>query len=169
MWQDQQVWLHGDANPANFLFGHGMDVAAIDLERMKRGDRMFDVGRVAGELLHAFMSSVGGRHRAKPFIRHFLREYSRHFPDPQQTYESITERASYYMALNLLRIARNDYIAEGLRRTTRGPGEEVASSRLNPRIRWPSRRTGRTVRDDANQTSLGAGAGSSPSRQLRDP
>jgi hypothetical protein len=24
-----------------------MDVAAIDLERMKRGDRMFDVGRVA--------------------------------------------------------------------------------------------------------------------------
>src|SRR6266567_3057332 len=36
MWQDRQVWLHGDATPANFLFGHGMDVAAIDLERMKR-------------------------------------------------------------------------------------------------------------------------------------
>jgi aminoglycoside phosphotransferase (APT) family kinase protein len=112
MWQDQQVWLHGDATPANFLFGHGMDVAAIDLERMKRGDRMFDVGRVAGELLHAFMSPVGDRHRAKQFIRHFLWEYSRHFPDPQQTYESITERAPYYMALNLLRIARNDYIAD---------------------------------------------------------
>src|SRR6266536_519231 len=58
MWQDRQVWLHGDATPANFLFGHGMDVAAIDLERMKRGDRMFDVGRVAGELQHAFMSAV---------------------------------------------------------------------------------------------------------------
>ena len=56
MWQDQQVWLHGDATPANFLFGHGLDVAAIDLERMKRGDRMFDVGRVAGELQHAFMA-----------------------------------------------------------------------------------------------------------------
>ena len=55
MWEDQQVWLHGDATPANFLFGHGMDVAAIDLERMKRGDRMFDVGRIAGRaaaLLH---------------------------------------------------------------------------------------------------------------------
>ena len=38
---------HGDATPANFLFGDHMDVAAIDLERMKRGDRMFDVGRVA--------------------------------------------------------------------------------------------------------------------------
>jgi aminoglycoside phosphotransferase (APT) family kinase protein len=109
MWQDQQVWLHGDATPANFLFGHGMDVAAIDLERMKRGDRMFDVGRVAGELQHAFMRA-GDRHRAEAFIGHFLWEYSRHFPDRRQTFESITARAPYYMALNLLRIARNDYI-----------------------------------------------------------
>jgi hypothetical protein len=45
MWQDQEVWLHGDATPANFLFGHGIDAAAIDLERMRRGDRMFDLGR----------------------------------------------------------------------------------------------------------------------------
>ena len=111
MWQDRQVWLHGDATPANFLFGEGMDVAAIDLERMKRGDRMFDVGRVAGELQHAFMSATGDRHRAEPFIGHFLWEYSRHFPDGQRTFESITARAPYYMALNLLRIARNDYIA----------------------------------------------------------
>ena len=33
MWEDRQVWLHGDATPANFLFGQDMDVAAIDLER----------------------------------------------------------------------------------------------------------------------------------------
>jgi Phosphotransferase enzyme family len=110
MWQDQQVWLHGDATPANFLFGHDMDVAAIDLERMKRGDRMFDVGRVAGELQHAFMSAFGDRHRAEPFIGHFFWEYSCHFPDRQGTFNSITARAPYYMALNLLRIARNDYI-----------------------------------------------------------
>src|SRR5450755_5130450 len=112
MWQDEQVWLHGDATPANFLFGHGMDVAAIDLERMKRGDRMFDVGRVAGEIQHAFMSAGGDGHRAEPFIRHFLWEYSRHFPDREQTFESITARAPYYTALNLLRIARNDYIGQ---------------------------------------------------------
>jgi len=110
MWQDRQVWLHGDATPANFLFGRGLDVAAIDLERMKRGDRMFDVGRVAGELQHAFMRDCGDRHRAEPFIRHFLWEYSCHFPDREQTFESISGRAPYYMALNLLRIARNDYI-----------------------------------------------------------
>ena len=110
MWQDRQVWLHGDATPANFLFGQGLDVAAIDLERMKRGDRMFDVGRVAGELQHAFMSAAGDRHRAEPFIGHFLWEYSCHFPDRQRTFESITARLPFYMALNLLRIARNGYI-----------------------------------------------------------
>jgi hypothetical protein len=111
MWQDQEVWLHGDATPANFLFGDGLDVAAIDLERMKRGDRMFDVGRVAGELQHAFMSATGDRHRAEPFIGHFLWEYSRHFPDQQGAFTSVAARAPYYMALNLLRIARNDYIS----------------------------------------------------------
>jgi len=110
MWQDRQVWLHGDATPANFLFGDGMDVAAIDLERMKRGDRIFDVGRVAGELQHAFMRDCGDWRRAEPFIGHFLWEYSCHFPDREQTFESITARAPYYMALNLLRIARNGYL-----------------------------------------------------------
>jgi Phosphotransferase enzyme family len=111
MWRDQQVWLHGDATPANFLFGRGLDVAAIDLERMKRGDRMFDVGRVSGELQHAFMSATGDWRRAEPFIGHFLWEYSCHFPDRRRTFASITARAPYYMAVNLLRVARNDYIA----------------------------------------------------------
>jgi hypothetical protein len=88
-----------------------MDVAAIDLERMKRGDRMFDVGRVAGELQHAFMAAAGRPSRAKPFIRHFLAEYSQHFIDQQDMLDSTSARAPFYMALNLLRIARNDYIS----------------------------------------------------------
>jgi aminoglycoside phosphotransferase (APT) family kinase protein len=112
MWNDQQVWLHGDATPANFLFGDGMDVAAIDLERMKRGDRMFDVGRIAGELQHAFMIGTGDKYRAEPFIGHFLREYCRHLPDPDAAFVSVTGRAPYYMGMNLLRIARNDYVSE---------------------------------------------------------
>jgi hypothetical protein len=78
---------------------------------MKRGDRMFDVGRVAGELQHAFMSATGDRRRAEPFIGHFFWEYACHFPDPRDAFASITARAPYYMALNLLRIARNDYIS----------------------------------------------------------
>jgi hypothetical protein len=110
MWEDHEVWLHGDATPANFLFGPGMDVAAIDLERMKRGDRMFDVGRVTGELQHAFMRATGDRRDAEPFIGHFLWEYACHFPDRQRAFDSITSRNPYYMGLNLLRIARNGYI-----------------------------------------------------------
>ena len=110
MWADQQVWLHGDATPANFLFGHGLDVAAIDLERAKRGDRMFDVGRVAGEIQHAFMAATGHADRAEPFISHFLWEYCCHFPDRYAAFGSITARLPYYMAMNLLRVARNDYI-----------------------------------------------------------
>lgn len=110
MWQDEQVWLHGDATPANFLFGLGTDVAAIDLERMKRGDRMFDLGRVAGELEHAFLSATGDTHRAEPFVGHLVHEYSRHFDDTDATFRALTGRAPFYMGLNLLRIARNDYV-----------------------------------------------------------
>jgi aminoglycoside phosphotransferase (APT) family kinase protein len=117
MWQDQQVWLHGDATPANFLFGGGMDVAAIDLERMKRGDRVFDVGRIAGELLQAFLNATGDKSRAEPYIGHFLWEYACHFPDRDRAFRSITARVPYYMGLTLLRIARNDWVSASYGRT----------------------------------------------------
>jgi thiamine kinase-like enzyme len=117
MWQDQQVWLHGDATPANFLFGGGLDVAAIDLERMKRGDRVFDVGRIAGELLQAFLNATGDKNRAEPFIGHFLWEYACHFPDRDRAFRSVTGRTPYYMGLTLLRIARNDWVSAAYGRT----------------------------------------------------
>jgi aminoglycoside phosphotransferase (APT) family kinase protein len=110
MWQDRQVWLHGDATPANFMFGGGLDVGAIDLERMKRGDRAFDLGRVIGELQHAFMAATGDRRRAEPFIGHLLWEYSCHFPDRHSAFRAITARTPFFMGLNLLRVARNGYI-----------------------------------------------------------
>ncbi len=54
MWEDQQVLVHGDATPENFLFGGGLSVVAFDMERAKRADRVFDTGRIAGELKHFF-------------------------------------------------------------------------------------------------------------------
>ena len=125
MWADRQVWLHGDATPANFLFGDGLDVAAIDLERMKRGDRMFDVGRVSGEIQHAFMAATGDATRAEPFIGHFLWEYCCHFPDRGATFLSITARLPYYMAMNLLRVARNDYVAADYRTSLVGQAKRL--------------------------------------------
>lgn len=110
MWQDQKVLVHGDATPENFMFGNEMEVCAFDLERTKRADRVFDTGRIAGELKHFFMRATGNRNAADPFIGHFLWEYSCHFPDRDRTFQSITGRTPFYMGMTLLRIARNNWV-----------------------------------------------------------
>jgi len=111
MWQDQQVLVHGDATPANFLMGSGLQVTAIDLERMKYADRVFDIGRIAGELQHTFLQATGAAQAAEPFIGHFLWEYACHFPDRHSAFRAICGRVPFQMALTLLRIARNDWIS----------------------------------------------------------
>jgi thiamine kinase-like enzyme len=116
MWEDQQVLVHGDATPSNFLFGYGLDVIAIDLERMKRADRVFDVGRIAGELQHSFLQATGNKYAAEPWIGHFLWEYSCHFPDRDSAFRSITGRLPFQMGLTLLRIARNSWVSSAYRR-----------------------------------------------------
>jgi aminoglycoside phosphotransferase len=116
MWEDRQVLVHGDATPSNFLFGDGLNVVAIDLERMQRADRVFDVGRVAGELQHFYLQAFGNKYAAEPFIGHFLWEYACHFPDRGRAFRSITSRLPFQMALTLLRISRNSWIAATHRR-----------------------------------------------------
>ena len=110
MWEDQKVMVHGDATPENFMFGKGMDVVAFDLERTRRADRVFDTGRIAGELKHFFMRATGRRDAADPFIGHFLWEYACHFPDRDAAFKSVTGRTPFYMGITLLRIARNAWI-----------------------------------------------------------
>jgi hypothetical protein len=111
MWEDRQVYVHGDATPSNFLFGAGLSVMAIDLERMKRADRVFDLGRIAGELQHFFLQATGNKYAAEPFIGHFLWEYACHFPDRERAFQAITGRIPFQMALTLLRIARNSWVS----------------------------------------------------------
>jgi aminoglycoside phosphotransferase (APT) family kinase protein len=116
MWEDGQVLVHGDVTPTNILFGDGLWVIAIDLERMMPADRVFDLGRVVGEIKHFFMQHTGDKMKAEPFIGHFLWEYSCHFPDRDAAFTSITRRVPFYMGLNLLRIARNSWITDKYRR-----------------------------------------------------
>jgi len=116
MWEDQQVLVHGDATPANFLFEHGLSVIGIDLERMKRADRVFDIGRITGELKHFFLQITGNKYAAEPFIGHFLWEYACHFPDRSSAFRSICGRLPFQMGLTLLRIARNSWISHDYRR-----------------------------------------------------
>ncbi len=115
-WQDARVLVHGDATPSNFLFGRGQDVFVIDLERIHRDDRVYDVGRLCGELKHCFLRSTGDPDRAEPFIGHFLWEYAGHFPDREPTFAAITARLPFYLGLTLLRIARNGWLDEAYRR-----------------------------------------------------
>ena len=116
MWGDNQVLVHGDVTPTNILFGDGLWVIAIDLERMKRADRVFDVGRVAGEIKHFFMQYTGDPGLAEPLIGHFLWEYACHFPDRESAFASITRRVPFHLGLTLLRIARNSWISGHYRR-----------------------------------------------------
>jgi aminoglycoside phosphotransferase len=116
MWEDNQVLVHGDATPSNLLFGPGLNVIAIDLERMKRADRTFDLGRIAGELQHYFLQATGNKGDAEPFIGHFLWEYACHFPNRDRAFRSITGRLPFQMALTLLRIARNSWVSAPQRR-----------------------------------------------------
>ncbi len=116
MWEDQQVLVHGDATPENFMAGGGLSIVAFDLERAHRDDRVFDLGRMAGELKHFFMRVTGNPHAAEPFIGHFLWEYACHFPDRDSAFRSITGRTPFYMGINLLRIARNHWVGHDYRR-----------------------------------------------------
>jgi len=110
MWEDNAVLVHGDATPSNFLFGPGQSTMAIDFERMKWADRVFDLGRLCGELKHFFFRSTGDPQAAEPFIGHFLWEYCCHFPDRMSAFSAITRRVPFHMGITLLRIARNSWI-----------------------------------------------------------
>jgi hypothetical protein len=116
MWEDNRVLVHGDVTPTNILFGDGPWVIAIDLERMKAADRVFDVGRVAAEVKHFFMQYTGDKWLAEPFIGHFLWEYATHFPDRSSAFRAIKRRVPFHMGMTLLRIARNSWITGNYRR-----------------------------------------------------
>lgn len=115
MWEDRAVLVHGDVTPSNFLFGRGQYVMAIDLERMQWADRVFDLGRLCGELKHFFCQGMGDPAGAEPFIGHFLWEYCCHLPDRERAFAAITRRVPFYLGITLLRIARNSWIAPDYR------------------------------------------------------
>jgi aminoglycoside phosphotransferase (APT) family kinase protein len=110
MWEDRRVIVHGDATPSNFKIGRGREVMVFDLERMTWADRVFDLGRLTGELKHFFLRATGDRWAAEPFIGHFLWEYCGHFPDREDAFRSVTRRIPFYQGITLLRIARNSWV-----------------------------------------------------------
>jgi len=106
----KKVIVHGDASPTNFIFAQKRYVVAIDLERMRNADPVFDIGMVCGEIKHAYFWRTGNPYEAEPFIRHFFESYSSHFIDDDKAFREITMRNPFYMAMTELRIARNEYL-----------------------------------------------------------
>lgn len=110
MWSDVAVWVHGDATPTNFFFHSHDGVTAIDLERMRRTDRAYDVGMLSAELKHHFAWRTGRADMAEPFIGHFLWSYAANFQDREAAFRAVLQRSRFYMALAELRLARNDWL-----------------------------------------------------------
>jgi aminoglycoside phosphotransferase len=111
---DREVIVHGDATPTNFLF-YANSVVGIDLEEMKWADRCWDLGFIAAELKHHFMWRMGDGWAAEPFIGHFLWEYAVNYGDTR-FFHAVTRKIPLYMALGLLRIARNNWLGENHRK-----------------------------------------------------
>ncbi len=111
---DREVIVHGDATPTNFLF-YANSVVGIDLEEMKWADRCWDLGFMAAELKHHFMWRMGDGWAAEPFIGHFLWEYAVNYGDTR-FFHAVTRKIPLYMALGLLRIARNNWLGEHYRK-----------------------------------------------------
>jgi hypothetical protein len=113
---DRQVLLHGDATPTNFLFPEGR-VVAVDLERLRPGDRLFDLSWVAGELRHAWGWRGRDFGESETVIQGFFRSYLDALPGDADLTQRIYAINPLYMALAELRIARNAYLSWEYRRT----------------------------------------------------
>jgi hypothetical protein len=111
MWSDEAVWVHGDATPTNFIV-HQNSVTAIDLERMKVADRVYDLGFLAAEIKHSFALRAFDAKRADPFIHHLYRRYCDQETESKECFENLTHRNRFYMALGELRIARHPWLPE---------------------------------------------------------
>ena len=113
---DYQVLVHGDATPTNFLFPDGRAVA-VDLERLRMADRLFDLSWVAGELKHAWGWRFHDFPGSEAAISHFFRFYMEALPADGSLTQRLYRLNPFYMALAELRIARNAYLSWDYRRS----------------------------------------------------
>jgi len=112
---DRQVLVHGDATPTNFLFPNGRAVA-LDLEKLRVGDRLWDLSWVAGELKHAWGWRLQNLSGAEGAIGQFFRAYLAAGDLAPTLTDRLYRLNPFYMALAELRIARNRYLTWDYRR-----------------------------------------------------
>ena len=96
-----------------FLVGRAI---AVDLERLRVADRLFDLSWIAGELKHAWGWRFHNFAASEPYIGHFLRSYLQDSRADAALEDRVYRLNPFYMALAELRIARNDFVSWEYRR-----------------------------------------------------
>lgn len=113
----QEVLCVGDANFSNFIQTPSGSTGHIDLEAACWGDRALDLGCIAAELKHLFLLHDLGWQSSEPFIRLFYEEYFyRGEAVRSETFDALTDRCRFFMALHELRMSRNGWLTDGHRR-----------------------------------------------------
>lgn len=112
---DFQVLVHGDATPTNFLFPDSR-VVALDLERLRSADRLWDLSFVAGELKNAWGWRTGNWAGAEAAIGCFFQAYLAALPGGPAVAPRLYCLNPFYMAMAELRTARNAYLTWDYRR-----------------------------------------------------
>jgi hypothetical protein len=117
-WLDQEYMalnetalVHGDCTPGNFIISDSPRIVAIDLERSRWSDPVFDLGRMSAELKHKFMLHTKDVEKASPFIQSMYDSYCALLTNGE-SYEDLIKRNPYYEGLTLLRIAKNNWLPD---------------------------------------------------------
>jgi len=103
--------IHGDATTTNFLYSNG-SIYAIDMEKSKIASFKLDLGFIVAELKHHFML-FDLKDDVFSFISYFLSSYS---ALSGINLNEIEHNLETFIALGLLRIARNEYLKYTYRR-----------------------------------------------------
>jgi aminoglycoside phosphotransferase (APT) family kinase protein len=108
-------FTHGDATTTNFIYDRDR-LVAIDLERSKFRDPVYDLGMLAGELFNTALCATANPYRADRYLGRLYWKYAGNFRDQQGTFDRLTARNPLYMANSLLRMSRNGYFSVGHRK-----------------------------------------------------
>ncbi|HDQ72076.1 MAG TPA: aminoglycoside phosphotransferase family protein [Chloroflexi bacterium] len=102
--------IHGDATTSNFIFPGDGGVVAVDWERLETADPAADLGRLMAEVLHSVTQHGGSASEGTSFVQYLTDVYRRALPGAWDV-ETFLERACFYQASSMLRIARNGWVS----------------------------------------------------------
>jgi aminoglycoside phosphotransferase (APT) family kinase protein len=108
--------VHGDATTTNFVLTQEGGVVAIDWERLKIADPAFDLGRLAAEVAHSAEGAGGSGEEIDALTQELIGHYRDHSPGSEAD-PGLLERARFYQAISMLRIARNGWVPRLARMT----------------------------------------------------